>query len=52
MASPDLWRRYLALMVDGLRVEGSHELPVPPLAVEDFPAIMAEVREAAEGRGE
>jgi len=48
LASPDLWRRYLALMVDGLRAEGSHALPVPPLDVKDFPAIMAEVRE---GRG-
>jgi AcrR family transcriptional regulator len=26
-ASPDLWRRYLALILDGLRPEGAHPLP-------------------------
>lgn len=29
-ASPDLWRRYLAIIFDGLRPEGSHTLPQPP----------------------
>lgn len=29
-ASPDLWRRYLAIIFDGLRPEGSHALPQPP----------------------
>ena len=27
---PDLWRRYLALALDGLRPEGAHALPHPP----------------------
>lgn len=27
---PDLWRRYLALIFDGLRPEGAHPLPHPP----------------------
>jgi AcrR family transcriptional regulator len=29
-ASPDLWRRYLAIIFDGLRPEGAHTLPQPP----------------------
>jgi AcrR family transcriptional regulator len=28
-ASPDLWRRYLAIIFDGLRPEGAHPLPQP-----------------------
>jgi AcrR family transcriptional regulator len=31
-AEPDLWRRYLGLMLDGLRPEGAHALPHPPAA--------------------
>ncbi|MGW0433446.1 TetR/AcrR family transcriptional regulator [Micromonospora sp. NPDC003197] len=31
-ASPDLWRRYLAIIFDGLRPEGAHPLPHPPPA--------------------
>ncbi len=27
--SPDLWRRYLAIIFDGLRPEGAHALPQP-----------------------
>lgn len=27
---PDLWRRYLAVIFDGLRPQGAHPLPVPP----------------------
>jgi AcrR family transcriptional regulator len=30
--SPDLWRRYLAIIFDGLRPEGAHSLPQPPPA--------------------
>jgi AcrR family transcriptional regulator len=30
-AAPDAWRRHLALMLDGLRPEGAHPLPVPAL---------------------
>jgi AcrR family transcriptional regulator len=29
-ASPDLWRRYLAIIFDGLRPQGAHPLPHPP----------------------
>ena len=29
-AEPDLWRRYLAIALDGLRAEGAHALPHPP----------------------
>jgi AcrR family transcriptional regulator len=28
-AAPDLWRRYLAIVFDGLRPEGAHPLPLP-----------------------
>lgn len=28
--APDLWRRYLAIIVDGLRPAGAQPLPVPP----------------------
>lgn len=28
-ASPELWRRYLAIIFDGLRPEGAHALPEP-----------------------
>jgi AcrR family transcriptional regulator len=27
---PDVWRRYLGLMLDGLRPDGAHPLPHPP----------------------
>jgi AcrR family transcriptional regulator len=30
--APQLWRRHLALMLDGFRAEGAHPLPEPPLA--------------------
>ena len=29
-APPDLWRRYLAIIFDGLRPQGAHALPHPP----------------------
>ncbi|HEX5117390.1 MAG TPA: helix-turn-helix domain-containing protein [Pseudonocardiaceae bacterium] len=29
-ASPDLWRRYLGIIFDGLRPDGAHPLPQPP----------------------
>jgi AcrR family transcriptional regulator len=32
-ASPDLWRRYLAIIFDGLRPEAAHPLPLPPPAM-------------------
>ena len=30
--APQLWRRHLALLLDGFRAEGAHRLPEPPLA--------------------
>jgi AcrR family transcriptional regulator len=30
--APQLWRRHLALLLDGFRAEGAHQLPEPPLA--------------------
>ena len=29
--SPDLWRRYLGLLLDGLRADAATPLPRPPL---------------------
>lgn len=29
--APQLWRRHLALLLDGFRAEGAHPLPEPPL---------------------
>jgi AcrR family transcriptional regulator len=31
-AAPRLWRRHLALLLDGYRAEGAHPLPEPPMA--------------------
>lgn len=33
---PDLWRRYLHLIVDALRPEAAHDLPVPAPTDDDF----------------
>lgn len=35
-ADPDLWRRYLALILDGLRASERPPLPVPPLDIATF----------------
>lgn len=29
-AAPDVWRRHLALLLDGLQADSAHPLPVPP----------------------
>lgn len=34
-ASPDLWKRYLGIIFDGLRPQGAHRLPHPPPVDED-----------------
>jgi AcrR family transcriptional regulator len=40
VSTPDLWRRYLALWLDGLRVGKRDPLPGPPLAVENVDAAL------------
>jgi hypothetical protein len=44
--SPDLYRRYLAVMLDGIRAErvDRSELPVGPLSVEDTHRAMTRQR--------
>ncbi|AYF76371.1 TetR/AcrR family transcriptional regulator [Nocardia yunnanensis] len=34
--APDAWRRNLALLLDGLRAEAAHPLPVPPITEEQL----------------
>jgi hypothetical protein len=38
--APDLWRRYLALMLDGLRAVDRPALPAPPGLVSELASIM------------
>ncbi|MGC4940576.1 TetR/AcrR family transcriptional regulator [Kribbella sp. DT2] len=38
--SPDLWRRYLALMLDGLRPAGQAPFPVPPPPLDQLDAVL------------
>lgn len=40
-ASPELWRRYLALLLDGLRAGNLPALPVPALDVASFKTALA-----------
>ncbi|WP_188679444.1 TetR/AcrR family transcriptional regulator [Subtercola lobariae] len=47
-ANPDLWRRYLTLLLDGLRATDRGALPVPPL---DVAAFTAAVSRADSGTG-
>jgi AcrR family transcriptional regulator len=42
--SPELWRRYLAIMLDGLRPEGASPLPVGPQTLEEILAAKARTR--------
>jgi hypothetical protein len=40
--APELWRRYLALLLDGLRAEGGRaELPGAPLTTAQLDAAMS-----------
>jgi hypothetical protein len=39
--SPEVWRRYLAIMLDGLRPEGASPLPVGPQTLEEILAAKA-----------
>lgn len=38
--APDAWRRGIAFLLDGLRTEAAHPLPVPPLAPEQLYGVM------------
>jgi AcrR family transcriptional regulator len=38
--APDAWRRYVALMLDGLRTEGAAPLPPPPTARQVLRAML------------
>lgn len=39
-SGPDLWRRYLALVLDGLRATDRPELPAPPPPLTDLQTIL------------
>jgi AcrR family transcriptional regulator len=41
----EVWRRYLALLLDGFRAEGAHELPCPPLGPEQVSKAMTRLGE-------
>ncbi len=34
--APEAWRRNLALILDGLRAEAAHPLPVPPISADQL----------------
>ncbi|MFC9223117.1 TetR/AcrR family transcriptional regulator [Streptomyces hygroscopicus] len=55
VAAPLAWRRYLALLLDGLRPEGSHPLPAPSLTSDQLGAAMLQlgkVRRPRPGRAD
>ncbi|NIY63470.1 TetR/AcrR family transcriptional regulator [Streptomyces malaysiensis] len=55
VAAPLAWRRYLFLLLDGLRPEGSHPLPAPSLTTEQLNAAMLQlgkVRRPRAGRAD
>ncbi|MFE2111060.1 TetR/AcrR family transcriptional regulator [Kitasatospora sp. NPDC059463] len=43
---PDLWRRHLALLLDGFRARAAHPLPVPPIGEEHLDRMFADLWEA------
>lgn len=55
VAAPMAWRRYLSLLLDGLRPEGSHPLPAPSLTGDQLGAAMLQlgkVRRPRTGRAD
>jgi AcrR family transcriptional regulator len=40
-STPEMWRRYLTLLLDGLRATDRPELPVPPPSLEALDVILA-----------
>jgi hypothetical protein len=45
--APELWRRYLTIVLDGLRTPDPHPLPQPGLSVDEFDPAVREVRARA-----
>jgi hypothetical protein len=44
--APDVWRRYLALILDGLRAEGHGREPLPPaISVDNMDRVIAACHE-------
>src|SRR5687767_13802939 len=39
-AAPDAWRRFVGLMLDGLRAERAHPLPPPPTPAQTYRAML------------
>ncbi|MFB9903822.1 TetR/AcrR family transcriptional regulator [Allokutzneria oryzae] len=39
---PEMWRRHLALLLDGMRADAAHPLPEPPLRPEELARAMGE----------
>jgi AcrR family transcriptional regulator len=42
-AAPDVWRRGIAFLLDGLRTEAAHPLPTAPLTPEQLHGVMTKV---------
>ncbi|MEV6209748.1 TetR/AcrR family transcriptional regulator [Kitasatospora sp. NPDC051914] len=45
---PGLWRRYLALLLDGFRTPAAHPLPEPPIGDDRLDQLFADLWEAGE----
>jgi AcrR family transcriptional regulator len=45
--APELWRRYLAMVLDGLRTPDPHALPQPGLSLDEFDPAVREARARA-----
>ena len=41
--APGAWKRYVALIIDGLRAEGAHPLPSRPLSRAQLDAMVSEL---------
>jgi hypothetical protein len=39
-AAPDAWRRFVGLMLDGLRADRAHPLPPPPAPAQTYRAML------------
>lgn len=44
---PELWRRYLAIVLDGLRTPDPHLLPQPGLSIDEFDPAVRDTRAGA-----